>query len=208
MYTTWDIYCLYRKVQSRVKERGYRLPKDWDSHFNNKLKDNQRENLQKLTDFFNTKWQNIDPERYFEAGFQIYKNFTYHQFFDKKVIEMYKRLDKLQKRDIEASKKSIIDNVKYVLTQIEDDDKLQMWGPLKCYSRIKDSEYISKPINDYIDNKISTVFLTWLIYERMFVISDVERAMIPYVTENYREIIAQLREMNQFLTKLKRKIGS
>lgn len=205
MYTTWDIYCIFRKVQSKGV---YRLPKDWNKHFNNKFGDKQKDCLQKITDYFNTKWQNINPDRYFEVGFQIFKNFNYNQFFDKKIIEMYKRFDKLEKRNIEVNKKNIIENVKYVLTQVEECDKLKIWGPLKYYCRIRDSNYISKPINDYINNYISTVFLTWIIYERMFTLNDIEISIIPYVIENYRDVVAQLRDMEDFLFKLKYKIGS
>ena len=73
MYDTRDIYIAFRKAQSLAKNRGYRIPKDWDNHFNNKMKPTDRDNLQKITDYFNTKWQNINPQKYFEAGFDIYK---------------------------------------------------------------------------------------------------------------------------------------
>lgn len=205
MYTTWDIYCIYRQAQADVNNRGYRLPKDWKSHWENKFNKTQKENLQKITDYFNTKWSDIDPYRYFKAGFEIYKNFTYHQFLDKKVVEMYKRLDKLEKRKLDASKKAITESVKYVIKEMEDIDTNSV-GPLRYYCRMKE-DGLSKPIKDYIDNKVSTPFVTWLIYERYLILPDTERSMIPFVTSNYRNLVANLNNINSFLQQMKRKVA-
>jgi len=168
MYTTWDIYKTYRHVQASINQRGYRLPKDFNHFWNNKLKSHQRENIQTITNYFNTKWQDIDIEKYFEAGFQVYKNFSYHQFLDKKIIEMYKRLDKLEKIKSNYDKETILKDVKYILTTIDkNNDLCKTWGVLKGYCRQKDDRYVSYPILDYVNNNISNITLTWLISEKI-----------------------------------------
>ena len=205
MYTVWDIYKIFRKVQAEVNNRGYRLPKDWSYHWNNKFTKTQRENLQNITNYFNTKWQDIDPHRYFEAGFEVLKNFSYHSFFNKKVLEMYKRRDKLDKRKLEINKEKIVNNIKYVLKEIENDERRDKLGPLRTYCRIRDGE-MSKPVKDYINNKIDTPFLTWLIYERYLVLTETEKSLIPLVINNYRDLVAEIRSIENFLNSLKNKL--
>jgi hypothetical protein len=49
------------------------------------------------------------------------------------------------------------------------------------------------------------MFLTWLIYERFFIVSDVERSMVPYVENNFRDNVANLKEIKPFLNQIKEK---
>lgn len=208
MYTTWDIYCIFRKSQAMSKNRGYRLPKDWNIHWENKLNKTARDNIQIITDYFNTKWCDISPEMYFEAGFDVYKSFSYHQFLNRKVIEMYKRKDKNKKRNTDVNKKTIIQSLKHVINSIEDKEKLEKFGVLRHYCRIYINTYTRKPIKDYIDNKISAPFLVWLISEGYVSLTDEERSVIPYIINNYRDILSGLKDpdMRQFLYEIKEKI--
>lgn len=205
-YTVWDIYCVFRKVQANFNDRGYKLPKDWEKQWNEKFSETTREKLQTITNYFNTKWENISPERYFEAGFELFgRGFSYHKFLDKKIVEQYKRKDKLKKREIEVEKQSLKNDLKFVIREVRDNEEVKEMGILRYYCRSRESEedYISKPIRDYLDNKISTSFLTWLISEKYLVLKNIERDLIPYVEENYRTIVKNLNEIKVFLIKLK-----
>lgn len=208
MYTTWDIYCTFRKVQAQYAGRGYRLPKDWEKFLNEKLNVTSRENLQKLTDYFNTKWYNISPEKYFEAGFDLYKNFTYKDFFDKKIIKTYISNDKDKKRELNISKQGIINSIKHVYYLLSDEDTESIYnmGFLRYYARMSFDGYMRQPIKDYLDNKITSLFLVWLINKGYIRLTEEERSILPYIVENYRTLKFRIEEIQKFLYSVEEKI--
>ena len=103
-----DIYRQFRRAQAHKNNRGYRMPKDFDKHFSTKMSEKNREALTLATKFFNTKWHNIDPYRFFECGFELFKTFSYTQFFDPRVINLYVTRDKNHKRELKVSKQEMI----------------------------------------------------------------------------------------------------
>lgn len=203
MYSTWDIYSTFLKVQANHYNRGYRLPKDWDKHWNEKLSKSKKESLQTITDFFNTKWADISPELYFEAGFSTFKRFEYKYFIDRRVIKTYIRKDKEKKRNIEVTKKSLVDSTKYVLSKIS---SAEFSDPLRYYCSIQYNKMMRQPIKDYIDNNISGGFIIFLMSEKILMPTDEEMGLMPYITENYREVLSILREMRLFTIELRKKI--
>ena len=97
MFTELDIYTEYRRAQALEYNRGYRIPKNFQKHLNFKMSSKNREALELATKYFNTKWKNIDPAKFFEAGFGVLKSFTYVQFFDPRVMRLYIQRDKNQR---------------------------------------------------------------------------------------------------------------
>jgi hypothetical protein len=121
MYTNYDIYKIYRKRQGETKGSGYRLPKDWESHYKNKMTSENKLQLDTLTGWFNTKWNNIDPETYFSIGFELFKlRFTYHHFLNKKVLLHYIQKDKMMKRETGLLHDDIKKSVDFVKNFIGD----------------------------------------------------------------------------------------
>ena len=59
------IYRCFRKAQGDSKNRGFRMPKDFEKHFNEKMIEVNKKPLMKITGWFLTKWRNIDPYTYF-----------------------------------------------------------------------------------------------------------------------------------------------
>ena len=91
--TRQDVYVAYRKAQANHFSRGYRLPKDWDKHYQ-KMSTKNKNALTQVTHWFNTKWKEITPEEYFLCGFELLKTFTYHNFAYPPVIRLYIQRDK------------------------------------------------------------------------------------------------------------------
>ena len=189
MYTEWDIYCIYRKVQANKNNRGYRLPKDWDDYYTNKLAPDSQRILTMLKDYFNTKWCDISIERYFEAGFNVYKNLSYKQMLDKRIIKEYIRLDKVEKINDNLSKKSIISSVKFVFSE---------YNSFEEYCNITYNNYMRQPIKDYIDNKISIGFMVYLIKFGFIKLNEEEKSLLPNIMENYRRISIELDNIYKF----------
>jgi hypothetical protein len=202
VYTTElvEIYRLYRRAKGLASGKGYRMPKDFDA-FYEKMSETNRAALYKITAWFKTKWNQIDPERYFLAGFELYKTFTYKNFFDPRVLRLYINKDKHIKREAKCNKENMVACVKFVKKYMLDHNLRTFF--IYCNTR---HENKCLPVLHYLDNKIDAFFLTWLLYSRLIHLTDTEEMMIPYVIKNYRENVVKLLNINDFLKKLKEKL--
>lgn len=201
MVTHEDIYRSFRMAQSQSFGRPYRMPKDFEKHMNGRMSDINRKALCLITKWFNTKWSSINPVKYFECGFELYNNFTYHQFVDTKVIKLYIQKDKIIKLKSELNKQKIIDSVKFVKKYIKDNN-IKSFG---VYCMIRKDEK-SLPVINYLNNNIDKYFLAWLIRDKYIHLTDYERSVIPYIIDRYRNILIELKSINNFLLKLKEKL--
>lgn len=197
-----NVYYFFRKAQAESKGRGFRLPKDFETHLKNRFTDKNREALLLVTDFFNTKWENVDPLRYFQCGFELLKTFSYTKFFDPRVMRLYIQKDKNIKREMSNCKKEITESVVFVKKY------------MKRNNIIMFSDYIMKSSKDnrkivikhYLDNKVSKFFIVWMMKRGKLSISDNDRAFMPYISDQYREIRVKLDEIGPFLRKVERKL--
>jgi len=200
MIETWDVYVAFRKAQANFNERPYRLPKDWVKHFTSMSKANQ-EAMFLAADRFNTRWSNIDMDTYFGVGFDLIgKGFTYTRFFDTRIMSLYMERDKMSKRKLSINKTEIISSAHFVI------DYMGGRGFLKEYGRKRDN-FESVAIRHYIQGKTDQIFLTWLIREKYLILEDSDRTQIPYIIEKYREYVALLDELQDFLNLLKEKMS-
>jgi len=194
------IYFEFRKAQADFNNRGYRMPKNFEEHFNAKFSEANKKALIKITGWFITKWNNIDPYKYFMCGFELFnKRFTYTKFFNDKIILLYKTKDKNEKRDIHITKQAMIKSGLFVKKWMEKNSKTldEYINTREGYQRIA--------IKHYLDNKIDAAFLVFLIQKGM-ILTDSERSMIPYVQKKYRKIVFGLRDIEYFVKKLGEKL--
>ena len=199
MIETWDVYVAFRKAQANYHSRPYRLPKDWVKHFTNMSKANQ-EAMFLAADRFNTRWSNIDMDTYLGVGFDLIgKGFTYTRFFDTRIMSLYMERDKMSKRNLSINKGEIVKSGSFVV------DYMGGRGFLKEYARKRDN-FESIPIRHYIQGKIDQLFLTWLIKEKYLILDDSDRTQIPYIIEKYRDYLAALDELQDFMKLLKEKL--
>lgn len=195
-----EIYLQFRKAQSFAKNRGYRMPKDFEKHFNEKMAEVNRKALIKVTGWFLTKWQNIDPYTYFLCGFELFSSFSYTTFFNEKIILLYIRKDKNNKRDINTTKKGLIKSAKFVKTWMNENNKT-----LSQYIHTRE-ENLRVAIDHYLKNKIDASFFVFLIKKGMQ-LTDEDRSLIPYIQEKYRKIYFALNDIDDFLEKLEEKLN-
>lgn len=195
--TEKEVYAKYRAAQAQANNRGWRMPKNWKEYFECKMKPYQREALRKLRRYFATVWQNIDPDTYFKYGFELWKSFSYHQFFDERLINYYIQKDKNKKRKTETSKKTILASAKYVKKFMIDNDI----KTLKQYSR-KQEGFMAVPISHYLKNKIDNILLVFLITKKYILLTDEERGQIPQILGRYRELRQNMYDVKPFLDKI------
>jgi hypothetical protein len=195
-----SIYKAFRKAQADYNNRGYKMPRDFEKHFNTKFSEPNKKALIKITGWFLTKWKNINQYDYFMCGFELFKKgFTYTKFFDEKIILLYKTRDKNKKREIHITKKKLIESALVVKVWMEKHN-----ASLDDYMSTREG-YQKIAIRHYLDNKIDATFLVFLIQKGM-ILTDTERSVIPYVQANYRKIICGLGEIRNFTKKLGEKL--
>jgi hypothetical protein len=209
MLTDWDIYCAFRKAQANFLNRPYRLPKNWEK-FKTRMKKTNLDALELATRYFNTKWNKLDPERYFSTGFYLHGNgFTYIRFFDKKNLIKYIKDDKMLKRDLEVNKRSLIESAKFIKQYMSNrngvNPKISL---LRQYSCLKEGNMLL-PVLHYIQGHVDTYFLVWLMRRGLVVIDDDHRPQIPYIVERYREHMAVINkpQISKFLERMREYIG-
>jgi hypothetical protein len=195
--TVQDVYVAFRKAQSEFKGRPYVLPKDFDSFLEKRVSEKNKENLIMAKSFFNTKWKEIDPYRYFLCGFELYKSFSYNMFFKPNIINLYKNRDKILKRDLQDAKVGITNSLKFLKLYLKENniDNIAKYCRKKIQNRCL-------PVKHYLENNIDKFFLIYLIRKGFLMLEDDERALLPYVVENYREIVLKFNDISDFITKI------
>jgi hypothetical protein len=196
----FDVYMAYQRAKSSVTNKGFRTPKDWVKFYTEKLNKPAQENLTRVSKYFSTVWVDINAEMYFECGFSIFKKFSYHQFFDKKIMLLYKQRDKMKKNEYNDMKKSLVKSCKFV-KQFMKDHSIEF---LKDYCLLT---LESRPviIDHYLKNSVDGYFVTWMIAEKLFHPLDHE-VIMPFVSQNYREYFSKLNDNREFLDKIKEKM--
>lgn len=195
-YDPVDIYYYFRKAQSESKSRGFRMPKDFDSHLEKKFTEKNKEALLLATKYFNTKWINVDPYRYFKCGFELFKTFSYVMFFKSKVLKLYVEKDKNVKREMSVNKKQIAESVKFIKRYMKKNEIFMF------------DDYLAKrdgnrrvAIDHYMQNKVDKFLIVYLIKTGKLSLTDNDRAYMPYVVQQFREISEKVNEINGFLRK-------
>ena len=191
------IYQIFRRVQSTALNRGYKMPANWEQFWHNKLTKEQRETLRKCYRLSITTWQDIDLYTYFECGFELWKGFSYHQWFNVPVINLYIQKAKIHKKVEVDIKKDLIESAKFV-KQFCKDNNIET---LKEYANLS---YGSKLvcIEHFLKDKISKWFLCFLIYKKIVKLSKENWTRAPEINDNYAALIRELREIKIFIDKL------
>jgi len=204
VYNTLNIYKAYRQVKAQQNNKGIRLPKDWESYFKNNLNKPTQDNIQELTDMFNTRLCHINLYEYMAAGFDILKGFTYKHFMDDRVMDRYIHNDKMKKRYWSFDKPpGIIKSLLYIYG-CTDSYTTSIDATLKQYCKKTNiHDAIHDAIHDYISNKITTSFMVWIIKDRYITPSELEWSMMPFISGNKKSIFNDINKNHEWLKKLK-----
>jgi hypothetical protein len=177
------------------------MPKNFDVHLEKKFSKKNREALMLVTQYFNTKWRNINPYRYFQCGFSLFKTFSYVKFFDPRVMRLYVQKDKNLKREMKINKKNIIESVKFIKKYMKDNNILL----LRDYLQISNGNR-KIVIDHYIHGHIDKFLIVWFIKSGKLILTDDDRASMTYIVHQYREIGEKIIEINGFMRKVSQKL--
>lgn len=193
MYEVKDVYTAYRKINAEVKGYGgFRVPKDFDTYFATKLNKPSQEGLLRATNYFNTKWQNVDIDEYMRCGFDLFKTFSYYNITNPSVIDLYIQRDKIQKRAAKIDKDTFKTSLKFINNYMK--SKKSSNNILKDYGKLRDGEK-SIPIYHYLKQNIDELTLTLIIGKQYLLLEDEDRNMIPYIIKRYRKNIQKLKNI-------------
>lgn len=202
MISEYDVYCSFRRAQAISKDRGYRIPKNWDD-FLGKMNHKNAEWLYKMMSYFNTTYSNIDLDEYMKCGFELWKGFTYKHFCDGKIIDLYIQKDKIKKRKMTSSRESIDKSFAYVNNHLDNSTIhcMRNYTKLHNYCKLRDGQ-IRRIIKAYNSNDIDSMLLVYCIHKGYIDLIDDERSLIPYIVPRYRELRENMLEMIDYIKKL------
>jgi hypothetical protein len=205
MITIQHIYISYQKSLNLYLSTKYDIPKNIDSVINNLPKTNQIR-LNTLCGYFNTKWQNIDIDKYFACGFEIYSTkFTIRKILDPKVLKLYIEKDKNIKRNNGITREQLDADLKFIKSWTEQRHYNKRIGLEKEYCKMLD-DGIRAPIKHYIVNKISKYTLVWLVSQRFLLLAEEDKRLIPLIMDHYWEYTRELSDIGEGSIYMSKKI--
>jgi len=202
----YDVYIAFRRAQAKALNRPFRIPKDLNKHFETKITLSNHNNIENLSKAFNTRWQNIDIDRYLDYGFQLFgSNFSYNMFFNPKLIMFYIEKDKNLKRETGQIKVNIVNSAKFVKKWMKEKNLRKDLSLITQYCMIT-VDGIKAPIKHFVLGKVDKYFIVWLIDKKLLTLSDTEEGLIPLICENYRIYLDDIRKIDKFLKELSGRI--
>ena len=198
-----EVYLAYLKMKGIINNRPYRLPKEPDLSIEKLRQSNQKnyDNLKTLSDYFNTKWQNIDMVKYVECGFKLFPNFTYINFLNDKILKHYIQLDKIQKFHETINKKTLLKSFKFIQSQLHE---LNLTS-LKDYCKYHENE-ISLIIEHYLQSKIDSYVFVYILMKRYLNLSKEERDKVQNLLNRITEFKSTVQNEWELLEKMEDKI--
>lgn len=174
MISIYDVYKYYKRAEVMYKNKPYKEPKNIEKSLN-RLSDENKEIIQTLSDYFNTKWYSINPELYFLSGFRLWKSFSWSMALRREVIKKYISSDKTYKRKPYTAHES----TEYIKRK---------YGDIKTYCELKDGK-ISQPVVDYMRSTISGLLLYYLIDKGYLKLTEQDSLYIMYIDDDkYKEL--------------------
>jgi len=146
------------------------------------------EEIQILTDRFNTKWSKIDPSEYFKCGLRLWKTFSYSKFLNNSIIKEYIKQDKRKKRK-DVVKQDIERSFSY----------LKSMGITSLNDVRTHKESI---IFEYINNNIDKALMSFLLFNNYIPIDHISRRHTSYIFNNKSEMKNYVKRYSRYIKKL------
>lgn len=197
-----DTYYKFKKASGKP----FRQIKNFEKYVDG-LSDNNKYNLILITKYFETKWSNIDKYKYFETGFKLYNSrFSYHKFFDPKILDLYIEIDKSKKLNEKLSKENIIKSIKFAINYLKHtSDYNKNMSLLVQYSNLMDGK-LPCPIKHYLNGNICAYFLVYLINKGYFKANNYE-TYISNINSKFYELSCNINQLKDFFVKIEEKLN-
>lgn len=202
-----DIYLEYLKQKGNSSKRAYRLPKEPELSIEKLRQTNQAnyDKLKTLTDHFNTKWSNIDPQKYLQTGFILFANFSYPNFLNDKILKHYIQLNKIEKFHTEFNRKTLLKSFKFIKEYMKENNIHQV----SDYCGTK-SEYRSLVLEHFFKGNVDPFTLLYLMLKKYVTYTQEEKDKLydflnnvtkykPFVMEEWNLFMKMEKTINESL---------
>jgi len=154
LHTPEQIYRTFLNAKKDFTGKSVKIPQDGI-----KTTPKNVDIIERVTDFFNTKWHNIDPYQYFLKGFELYKTFNYDKFFKEDIVRNYIQ-SKHNERLNDFNKHLFDKSVEYVKVLLEVENLTE--EHLEYYFTLSDG-YEQIYLKDYLKGFIDKYFVVYLL---------------------------------------------
>lgn len=188
-----DVYNAFRRAQSAAKERsGFRTLKDPEAWLAKQTIQTQ-ESLRLAAAWFNTKWHHINIDKFMACGFELYPSFSYHMFFNPRIMNHYVQRDRNEKRQMEVSKRRIIESAKFIKVYCRDNN-------LTFLQYCNKAEGFQHVITDHaVKGYVDQVFLMYLVSTGAVTMNEEEKVLLPNLVERGRELMYEAKKMSSYI---------
>lgn len=202
MYTEKDIYILFRKKQSEFLNRPYQIPKNWDEYFSNKMTTTNRAALTKLTDRFNTRWNSVNPGKYFEVGFDLFnKTFTYAKFFDERILSLYIQRDKNLKFEDNVNKSELLKSFKFIKKYIKEHNI----SSVKEYAQLQE-KFQKQCVYDYKLGNLSKFVILYFVNKGYIQLTNEDLSFAPFLADDTYGAMKKMLSLKNFIEEMEKRI--
>lgn len=204
MITIEEVYVKFMKHRAFANGRGYNLPKE-PSLSVEKLKQKypkHYETLRTLTGYFNTKWQNIDLDKYFQCAFKLMPTISYNGLLNDKILKQYIQLDKIEKFHSELDKRTILNSFKNIKTAM----KMHNISSLKSYGSYRDDKSLLC-IDEYIKGFIDSYVFVFLILKKYVILNNEDKDRVGTTLNNISKYKIEVMKNWDLLCKLENTIN-
>lgn len=175
-YTEIDVINAYKAAKGQAKTKS--VPK---------VAPESLKNLHDLTNLFNTRWSNVDPSGYMKCGIELWKGFSYQKFLDKRILDRYIKKDKRLKRN--PSKETLIASFDHIKSL--------------SYTSLSQYCFLGDPVADYINNKICSILMGYLLYSGIYKLKDATSSMhLGTLICNKKDVSSRNKRYKRFIEKM------
>ena len=118
------------------------------------------------------------------------------KFFDVRVLRLYIEKDKNIKREMSIHKNTIVDSIKFIKKYMSKNNIFMFRDYLE--KRNGKQRVI---VDHYMKNNVDKFALVWLIKNGKIILTDDDRAYMPYIVQQYREICNEIEGISGFIRK-------
>ena len=193
MTTPYDVYVAYVTAK-QVRKSKVAKPLT-EEKYRNRLSSKTLDIIDLLSNYFNTIYSNVNPVMYMLCGFNIYKNFGYPNFLNKKILDEFICEDKRQKRKSDVTENDIRRSF----------DHINM--PLSNYCKLMDGTQ-KMIITDYLLNNIHGSIIVYCMFIKLISFNTIEKDYIYYINNNFSEHLKSMFKREQLIKRLDNKFTS
>lgn len=170
MYSRYDAYLIFKEIESEVKGKPFKPLTE--EMFLKRTSEKNLEHTRKISNIFNTRFQNVNLRDYIKCGFHHFKSFDYDKMFRDVVLQEYIARDNRIKRNPEENITKIMSDMKYINRYLD--------------SYVNEHDGNQRIIlKDYIHNNIGSTILVYSIWRSIFKPDSFEWEYMSTIKNNF-----------------------